>query len=76
MLGVSAPIVIEPISGLTLGAFAGRVQFATKLSDIADYTNVVNLKAVAENPASAITPDLAHVGDGFEERHPADRPGR
>ncbi len=66
MLGVTAPIIIEPITGLTLGAFAGRVQFATKLTDIADYTNVNNLKTVAENPGSAITPDLATWAAGLK----------
>ncbi|HRI80895.1 MAG TPA: hypothetical protein PLF88_00510, partial [Opitutaceae bacterium] len=58
MVGVAVPILLEPISGLTLGAFAGRVQFATTLDTLYEdedgNVDMVKLAAVANNPNSAV----------------------
>ncbi len=55
MISVEAPIIIEPISGLTLGAFSAKIEFASTLAS-ANYANIDNLKAVTI--ASATNPSL------------------
>jgi Ca2+-binding RTX toxin-like protein len=57
MVGVKAPIIIEPVSGLTLGMFAGRVQFGLTLDSVKDYTDMDNLREAAGNPEGLAAPE-------------------
>ncbi|HVZ63437.1 MAG TPA: LEPR-XLL domain-containing protein, partial [Lacunisphaera sp.] len=61
-LKVDAPILIEPISGLTLGSFTAGIQFDHVLDD---YTNPNDLKVVSI--ASVTNPDLTHWADDLHD---------
>ena len=54
-ISVAAPVIIEPISGLTLGAFTAGIEFASTLED-EHYEDIDNLKAVTI--ANSLNPSL------------------